>query len=94
MQYKQAKQPFQNGKLDLSKKYKAYFTAKTKPEIAKIEPAQFLSLTGKGDPSDKAYSDKIQALFTTAYAVKFISKQVSKDFTVSKLECLWWYDEK
>jgi hypothetical protein len=40
-------------KLDLTKKYKTYFTAKTRPEIVKIEPAQFLSLTGKGDPSAK-----------------------------------------
>jgi len=81
-------------KLDLTKKYKTYFTSKTKPEIVEIEPAQFISITGKGDPSEKSFSEKIQALYTTAYTIKFVFKQQDKDFTVSKLEGLWWYDEK
>lgn len=80
-------------KLDLTKKYKTYFTAKTKPEIVEIEPAQFLSLTGKGDPSDKAFSNNIEALYATAYTLKFIYKVINKDFVVSKLEGLWWFDE-
>lgn len=81
-------------KLDLTKKYKTYFASKTKPEIVEIEPAQFISLTGKGDPSEKKFSEKIQALYTTAYTIKFMFKQQGKDFTVSKLEGLWWYDER
>ncbi|QNL47829.1 GyrI-like domain-containing protein [Olivibacter sp. SDN3] len=80
-------------KLDLTKEYKTYFTAKTTPEIIEIGTAQFLSLTGKGDPSGKSFLEKIQALYTTAYTIKFMFKQSSKDFTVSKLECLWWFDE-
>jgi hypothetical protein len=81
-------------KIDLAKKYKAYFTAETKPEIVDIEPAQFLSLTGRGDPSGKAFADKIVALYSTAYALKFAFKTKGKDFVVSKLEGLWWFDEK
>ncbi|TPD65389.1 GyrI-like domain-containing protein [Flavobacterium microcysteis] len=81
-------------KLDLTKKYKTYFTSKTKPEIVEIEPAHFISITGKGNPSEKSFSEKIQALYTTAYTIKFVFKQQDKDFTVSKLEGLWWYDEK
>lgn len=81
-------------KLDLTKKYKTYFTSKTKPEIVEIEPAHFISITGKGDPSEKRFSERIQALYTTAYTIKFVFKQHDKDFTVSKLEGLWWYDEK
>lgn len=80
-------------KLDLTKKYKTYFTSKTKPEIVEIESAHFLSLTGKGDPSEKYFSEKIQALYATAYTIKFKFKQQDRDFTVSKLEALWWYDE-
>lgn len=80
-------------KLNLTQQYKTYFTSKTAPEIVEIEPAQFLSLTGKGDPSEKSFSEKIQALYTVAYAIKFMCKQLDKDFTVSKLEGLWWYDE-
>jgi len=80
-------------KLDLTKKYKSYFSAKSFPEIVEIEPAQFLSITGKGDPSSKPFADKIQALYATAYAVKFHFKQLDSHFVVSKLECLWWFDE-
>jgi len=80
-------------KLDLTKHYKSYYTAKSSPEIVEIETAQFLSILGKGDPSDKDFSDAIQAIYSTAYAIKFACKAIEKDFTVSKLEGLWWYDE-
>lgn len=81
-------------KLDLTQVYKSYFTAKTKPETVEIESVNYLSLTGKGEPSGALFSQKIQALFSTAYAVKFGSKAAGKDFVVSKLECLWWFDEQ
>lgn len=80
-------------KLDLAKKYKTYFTAKTKPEIVEIEPAQYISITGKGDPSGEAFAAYIEALYSTAYTLKFACKAGGNDFVVSKLEGLWWYDE-
>lgn len=81
-------------KTDLTKDHKAYYTAKNKPEIIDIAPAQFLSITGKGDPSGQEYADKIQALYGTAYTLKFIYKAQEKDFAVAKLEGLWWFDEE
>ena len=81
-------------KLDLSKQFKSYYTAKTQPTIAQIEAAQFLSIPGHGDPDDADFSANIQALYTTAYALKFAYKQKGQDFAVAKLEGLWWFDEK
>lgn len=81
-------------KLDLTKKYKTYFTAKTKPELVEIEKANFISICGKGDPSDIAFTEKIEALYPVAYAIKFFYKAKGKDFVVSKLEGLWWFDEQ
>jgi hypothetical protein len=81
-------------KLDLTKQYKTYYTAKTTPEIVEIEQAQFLSITGKGDPSGKEFAQRIEALYSTAYAIKFVFKSEGKDFIVPKLEGLWWFDEK
>lgn len=81
-------------KFDLPKKYKTYLTAKTKPELVQIENAQFISICGKGDPNDKPFADRIEALYSTAYALKFVYKAKNKDFVVSKLEGLWWFDEK
>lgn len=80
-------------KLDLSRLYKSYYTAKEYPEIVVIEPAQYLSLTGQGDPSETAFASRIEALYSVAYKVKFARKANGNDFTVSKLEGLWWYDE-
>lgn len=80
-------------KLDLTKKHKAYYTAKKEPEILNIEPANFLSITGKGDPSGQAFSDRMQALYSTAYTLKFMYKALKKDFVVAKLEGLWSFDE-
>lgn len=81
-------------KTDLTKDHKAYYTAKNKPEIIDIAPAQFLSITGKGDPSGQEYSDRIQAMYSTAYTLKFSYKAQEKDFAVAKLEGLWWFDEE
>ena len=81
-------------KLDLAMKYKNYFTAKATPELMTIEPAKFLSIVGKGDPSDGAFSENIQTLYSGAYAVKFAYKAMEKDFVVSKLEGLWWFDHE
>ncbi len=81
-------------KLDLSKHFKSYYTAKGKPELVYIEKAQYLAIQGKGDPSGEAFMQKIQALYPVAYALKFAFKAQGKDFVVAKLEGLWWYDEK
>ena len=81
-------------KLDLTKKYKSYFTAKPAPELVQIDPFQFISILGKGDPSGKEFADHIEALYSVAYTLKFSFKAREKDFVVSKLEGLWWFDEE
>jgi hypothetical protein len=81
-------------KVDLAKTYKSYYTAKPKPEIVNIEPAQYLSITGKGDPSGEAFAERVQALYTTAYTLKFLFKAQGKDYTVPKLEGLWWFEKE
>ncbi|MCD2423666.1 GyrI-like domain-containing protein [Niabella pedocola] len=80
-------------KLDLTKQYRHYFTAKPEPALVTIEAAQFLSVTGKGDPSGTSFKKHIEALYSTAYTLKFACKARNKDFVVSKLEGLWWFDE-
>lgn len=80
-------------KLDLTKHYKSYYTAKAKPEILDIEAVSYLSIAGSGDPSGPMYAEHLQALYTVAYALKFQYKDIGKDFTVAKLEGLWDFDE-
>lgn len=81
-------------KLDLTKQYKSYYTAARKPELVSIPPAQYIAICGKGDPSSTAFAAPIEALYATAYTIKFAYKARGKDFTVPRLEGLWWYDEK
>ncbi len=80
-------------KLDLTKQHKAYYTAKPEPELVTIETVSFLSICGKGDPSGQAFASNIEALYSTAYAIKFACKGRGNDFVVARLEGLWWYDE-
>ncbi len=81
-------------KLDFTKEYRPYYTAKTQPELVDIEPAQYISIAGKGDPSAQLFADNIAALYATAYTIKFACKAKGNDFTVAKLEGLWWFDEQ
>ncbi len=79
-------------KLDLTKEYKTYYTAKTTPEIVEIEEGKFLAIEGKGAPGGDEFQAKVSALYSLAYGVKMLMKKQGKDFTVAKLEGLWWVD--
>jgi hypothetical protein len=79
-------------KTDLARKYKSYYSAKSKPELVEFGKISYLSISGKGDPSAEVFGKKVQALYAVAYALKFKSKANGQDFIVPKLEGLWWYD--
>ena|SRR6218665_1573135 len=81
-------------KTDLTKTYKSYYSAKAAPQLITIGKAQYISIIGKGDPSSEQFAQKIAALYPVAYALKFMSKAAGNDFTVAKLEGLWWFDER
>lgn len=80
-------------KLDLAKKYRSYYTAKPVPELVKLDPAVYLSIVGKGDPSGQSFADHVEALYSVGYTIKFFCKNSGQDFVVAKLEGLWWYNE-
>lgn len=79
-------------KLDLTKEYKTYYTAKTTPEIVEIEEGKFLTIEGKGAPGCDEFKAKVGALYSLAYGVKMLTKKQGQDFTVAKLEGLWWVE--
>lgn len=81
-------------KLDLQKQYKEYYTAKPEPQIINLEEVAYLSVEGRGDPSGPGFEADIQSLYPVAYALKFMCKELGKDFVVAKLEGQWWYDAK
>lgn len=79
-------------KLDLTKEYKMYYSAKTTPEIVEIEEGKFLTIEGKGAPGAEEFQAKVSALYSLAYSIKMLMKKEGKDFKVAKLEGLWWVD--
>nr|WP_295934800.1 GyrI-like domain-containing protein [uncultured Dyadobacter sp.] len=80
-------------KLELTKAFKTYYSATSRPEVLTFGSTRYLAITGKGDPSGEGFQQKIQALYPVAYQLKFDSKARGMDFAVAKLEGLWWYDE-
>ncbi|GAA4463389.1 GyrI-like domain-containing protein [Nemorincola caseinilytica] len=81
-------------KQDLTKTYKAYYTAPKEPAIAMMDTAHYISIAGQGDPSGPGFAASVTALYSTAYTIKFMCKEMGSDFTVPKLEGQWWYDEE
>ena len=53
---------------------------------------RFLMIDGRGDPNTApAYKTTIEALFSVAYTLKFMSKNdLGRDYVVPPLEGLWW----
>ncbi len=81
-------------KIDLAKQYKTYYSAKDAPQQITVKAARFLSLTGKGDPCEAIYTEKIEALYAIAYNIKFACKAIGKDFVIAKLEGIWSFNEQ
>lgn len=77
-------------KLDLTKVNKELYSAKKDPEVIFVPPGHYLSIRGKGDPDRELFAESVQALYTAAYSIKAGYKKEAQDFTVSKLEGIWW----
>jgi len=79
--------------LDLKKDLKHLYKASAKqPEIVEVPPMNFLMIDGSGDPNTaQIFKDGVQALYSTAYTLKFaLKKQRAIDYPVMPLEGLWW----
>jgi hypothetical protein len=78
-------------KLDLKKARKALFAAPRGEFAAVIAPrVLYLMTDGHGDPNaSPEYPRAVEALYSTAYALKFACKAQGRDFVVAPLEGLW-----
>jgi len=79
-------------KLDLAKTDKAYYSAATQPQEVTFGELPYLAVAGAGDPNGPAFAAAAEALYTVAYTVKAAAKRRGRDFTVPKLEGLWWVE--
>jgi hypothetical protein len=79
-------------KVDLYKLHKNEYVTPKKPVLLDVQPAKYLSISGAGAPGGEEYQKKIGALYGTAFTLKFDSKFAGCDYTVCKLEGIYWTD--
>jgi len=83
-------------KIDFKVLYKEFYAPK-KGAFAQVTvpKLKYLMIDGMGNPnSSPEYVSAIEALYATAYTMKFYSKiELKKDFVVAPLEGLWWADD-
>ncbi len=76
----------------MKKELKKYYSAAPEPSVIVVPSAKFLTVTGQGEPGGSLYQKGVEALFSTAYTLKFQEKAAGCDFTVMGLEGVWWWD--
>jgi len=81
-------------KLDLYKLHKSDYVTPPKPVLVDIKPASYLSITGKGEPGGEMFQTRLGALYNIAFTIKMAKKFAGQDYTVCKLEGLWWGSKK
>ena len=79
-----------SGKLDLYAKHKEEYAASSEPALITVRSARYLAIDGRGDPAGEAFAAAVAALNAVAFTLKTARKEGGRDFTVSKLEGLWW----
>lgn len=81
------------------KKEKDRYLPKKTPELVQIPPYQFLTISGRGNPNNEAFSEYISVLYSMSYAIKMTLKKEQEidgyfDYTVYPLEGVWDISEE
>lgn len=77
-------------KLDLYARHKSEYIAPRSPALVTIGAARYLTVAGRGAPNSPAFGAAVGSLYGIAYTIKMAKKAGGRDFTVAKLEGLWW----
>ncbi len=90
-------------KYEWKKQEKDLYGAKQSPAIITVPAQRYLMISGKGNPNDEDFSNRVAALYAFAYAIKMgykasvtnadASKEVH-DFSVYPLEGVWRKQEQ
>lgn len=65
-------------KYEWRKEEKKFYDAKEKVEILEIPKQQFIMIDGIGNPNEKDFSNKVSALYSLAYSIKMLYKNMMK----------------
>lgn len=81
-------------KFEWKKQEKDLYLPKDKPNLITAPKQKFFMISGKGNPNDEEFSEKIGVLYSLAYAVRMMPKQGYTpdgyfEYTVYPLEGIW-----
>jgi hypothetical protein len=84
---------------DFKKECKEYYMPKNKPAIVDVPAANYIAVSGKGNPNEEggAYQQAISILYAVAYTLRMSYKTGYKingffEYVVPPLEGFWWQD--
>ena len=79
-------------KYEWKKNEKNLYGVKQKPQLIEIPSAYYIMIKGEGNPNESDFSNRVSALYSLAYGIKMLFKNMEKeeleysDFTVFPLE--------
>lgn len=81
-------------KFEWRKQEKNLYLPKEKPDLITVPKQKFFMISGKGNPNDEEFSEKIGVLYSLSYAVRMMPKQGYTpdgyfEYTVYPLEGIW-----
>ena len=82
-------------KYEWKKSEKYLYGVKQKPQLIEIPSAYYIMIKGEGNPNESDFSNRVSALYSLAYGIKMLFKNMEKeeleysDFTVFPLEGIW-----
>jgi hypothetical protein len=69
---------------------KQEYGAGKKPRLVDVGTGRYLVAPGNGAPGEEVFMERMPPLYGMAYTLKFASKSAGRDYTVGKLEGIWW----
>ena len=76
--------------LDMKKTLKHLYKPSSKQvSLVDVPPMNYLMIDGEGNPTTPHYQQSVEALYSLAYTIRFMSKDAGITFTVMPLEGLW-----
>lgn len=82
-------------KYEWKKNEKYLYGVKQKPQLIEVPSAYYIMIKGEGNPNESDFFNKVSALYSLAYGIKMLFKNMKKeeleysDFTVFPLEGIW-----
>lgn len=87
-------------KYEWKKQEKSLYGVGKSPILVNVPQQQFIMISGKGNPNNADFSDRVSALYSLAYAVKMNYKSAANacaedisDYSVYPLEGIWMQSE-